>query len=126
VQRLAARSGFRPVTLQTWSADKLAKEVVRTNAQTASDELDLLHLLYVDLEPATQVTFLDAAGVTHANGVMADDLHPPYADEAAVKRGAVAVRDQHGEDGMRYLRTLARYSREGWPGIEGVVAELEP
>lgn len=125
VQRLAAKSGFRPVTLQTWSPDKLAREVVRTNAQTASDELDLLHLLYVDLEPATQVTFLDAAGVAHENGVMADDLKPPYADEAAVKRAAAIVRDQHGEDGMRYLRTLARYSREGWPGIEGVVAELE-
>ena len=126
IQRLAARIGFRPVTLQGWSTDKLAREVVRTNAQTANDELDLLHLLYVELEPATQITFLDAAGVKHENGVMADDLSTPYADEAAVKRAAAAVRERHGEDGMRYLRTLARYSREGWPGIEQTVAELEP
>jgi hypothetical protein len=126
IQRLAARIGFRPVTLQGWSTDKLAREVVRTNAQTANDELDLLHLLYVELEPATQITFLDAAGVKHENGVMADDLSTPYADESAVKRAAAAVRERHGEDGMRYLRTLARYSREGWPGIEQTVAELEP
>jgi hypothetical protein len=125
VQRLAARIGFRAVTLQTWSADKLAREIVRTNAQTASDELDLLHLLYVELEPATQITFLDAAGVKHENGVMADDLEAPYADAAAVKHAAGVVRERHGEDGMRYLRTLARYSREGWPGIEQTVAELE-
>ena len=126
VQRLAARSGFRPVTLQTWPADKLAQEIVRMNAQTANDELDLLHLLYVEVEPAIQITFLDAAGVAHENGVMPDDLATPYADADAAKRGAIAVRDQHGEDGMRYLRTLARYSREGWPGIGTVVEELEP
>ena len=31
--------------------------------------------------------------------------------------GMAAVRERHGEDGERYLRTLARYASEGWPGI---------
>ena len=124
VRRLTARpGGFRAVTLKTWPVDRLAKEVVRTNAQTSQDELDLLHLLYVELEPAIQATFLDAAGVKHEGGQMADDLTPPYADEVAVRRGAEAVRGQHGADGERYLQTLARYSREGWPGIEAIVEE---
>jgi hypothetical protein len=117
VQRLAARNGFRPVTLQTWSADKLAHEVIRTRAETGEDELSLLHLLYVELEPAIQSTFLDAAGVAHENGAMPDDLEAPYANEEGVKRGIEAVRTQHGDDGERYLRTLARYSADGWPGI---------
>jgi hypothetical protein len=121
--RLVARGGgFRQVTVQGWPADRLAREVVRLNAETAQDELDLLHLHFVELEPATQITFLDAAGVAHANGVMAEDLAEPYADAEAVRRAAAAVRAQHGEDGERYLRTLARYSRAGWPGIEEVVA----
>lgn len=121
IQRLVARGGgFRAVTLNQWPVDRLAKEIVRMNAQTAQDELDLLQLLYVDLEPAIQATFLDAAGVRHDNGKMAEDLEPPYADAEAVRRGAAAVRAKHGEDGERYLRTLARYSREGWPGIEDV------
>lgn len=125
-QRVVARGGgFRAVTVQAWPADRLAREVVRLNAETAQDELDLLHLLYVELEPAIQTTFLDAAGVAHTGGVMAEDLTPPYADAAAVRRAADIVREQHGDDGVRYLRTLARYSREGWPGIEDVVAELE-
>ena len=124
-QRVVARGGgFRAVTVQAWPADRLAREVVRLNAETAQDELDLLHTLYVELEPAIQSTFLDAAGVAHTNGVMAESLAPPYADADAVRRGADAVREQHGDDGLRYLRTLARYSREGWPGIEGIVAEL--
>ena|SRR3569833_229348 len=118
--RLAAKTGFRPVTLQSWSADKLASEVVRTRAESGDDELNLLHLMYVDLEPAIQTTFLDAAGVRHENGVMPDDLQPPYTDEDGVKRGIDAVRTQHGDDGERYLRTLARYNSEGWPGIKAV------
>lgn len=117
IARLAAKNGFRPVTLQSWPADKLAREVVRTRAETGDDELNLLHLLYVELEPGIQATFLDAAGVKHENGVMPDELEPPYADAAAVQRGVAAVRAKHGEDGERYLRTLARYSSAGWPGI---------
>ena len=57
VQRLVARGGgFRAATLQTWSADRLAREVIRLNAETAHDELELLQLLYVDLEPAIQIS----------------------------------------------------------------------
>lgn len=122
IQRLAGlKGGFRPVTLQSWPADKLAREVVRRNAESAQDEFDLLHFLYVELEPAIQVTFLDAAGVPHENAKMPDDLEPPYTDADAVKRGVDAVRAQHGEDGERYLRTLVKYSRDGWPGIETAV-----
>jgi hypothetical protein len=123
VQRMAARGGFRPTTIQQWPAEKLAAEVVRTKAETSNDELDLLHLLYVQLEPAIQITFLDTAGVKHENGAMAEDLASPYATADAVQRGAAAVRERHGEDGERYLRTLARYSAKDWPGIEEIVKE---
>lgn len=124
VQRMAARpGGFRLVTLRSWSPDRLAAEVVRLNAQTAQDELDLLHLLYVELEPAIQITFLDAAGVSHENGQMPDDLEMPYADEAAVARAAAAVRARHDADGERYLRTLARYTPAAWPGIDRIASD---
>ena len=118
MQRLASRpGGFRAVTLQSWPADRLAREVVRLRAETSQAEFDLLHLLYVELDPSIQITFLDAAGVSHEGGRMPDDLEPPYADAAAVRRGAEAVRAKHGEEGARYLQTLAVYSGEGWPGI---------
>jgi hypothetical protein len=126
VQRLVARGGgFRAVTLQSWPADRLAREVVRMNAESAQDELDLLQLLYVDLEPEIQIAFLDAAGVPHETGRIPDELELPYADAASVRRAAAAVRERHGADGMRYLRTLARYNRAGWPEIDAAVAELE-
>lgn len=125
MQRLVSRGGgFRAVTLQSWPVDRLAREVVRMGAESAQDELDLLQLLYLELEPGIQATFLDAAGVAHEGGKMPEDLEVPYADAAAVRRGAAAVRERHGAEGERYLRTLLRYSREGWPGIEDVVAQL--
>jgi hypothetical protein len=123
VQRLASKTGFRPATLQSWPADKLAREIVRTRAETPQDELSLLHLLYVEVDPSIQITFLDAAGVSHDNGVMPDDLESPYANMDGVKRGIDAVRAIHGEDGERYLRTLSRYSADGWPGISDTTAE---
>ncbi len=126
IQRLVARGGgFRAATLQSWAADRLAREVVRLNAQNAFDELELLQLLYVDLEPATQITFLDAAGVPHENGVMDEKLEAPYADAAAVSRGAHAVLAAHGEDGRRYLRTLARYNLAAWPELDTLLATLD-
>lgn len=120
-QRLVAKGGgFRAATLLAWPVDRLAREIVRVNAQSANDELDLLQLLYVDLEPAIQTTFLDAAGVSHEGGRIPEELEPPYADGPAVQRGIEAVRSAHGEDGERYLRTLARYNAGAWPGIEAM------
>src|ERR1043165_1926841 len=122
VQRMMSRGCFRPVTLQSWPAEKLASEIVRMKAETGNDELDLLHLLYVELEPAIQTTFLDAAGVKHDSGKIPEELHSPYADEAGVKRAVAAVRAKHGEEGERYLKALARYDTEAWPGIATAIA----
>jgi hypothetical protein len=121
VQRMMSRGGFRPATLQSWPPEKLASEIVRMKAETGNDELDLLHLLYVELEPAIQTTFLEAAGVKHDNGKIPEELKSPYADEAGVKRGVAAVRAKHGEEGERYLKTLARYAAEAWPGIVAAI-----
>ena len=59
-QRLASRGGgFRASAVQAWPVDRLAKEVVRLNAENPTDELELLQLLYVELEPAIQIAFLE-------------------------------------------------------------------
>jgi hypothetical protein len=126
-QRLISRGGgFRAVTLNSWPAEKLAREIVRMKAEQQQDELDLLHLLYVELEPAIQIDFLDTARVPHERGVMPEKLEPPFADEEAVRVAAAKVMEQHGADGARYLHTLARYSAPGWPGIADVVDKLPP
>lgn len=122
IQRLVSRGGgFRAVTLVGWPLDKLAREVVRLNAQSGDDEAELLQALYVDLEPGVQVTFLEAAGVAHEGAVIDEKLEPPFADADAVARAAAVVREKHGEDGEHYLRTIAKYNPGAWPGVTELV-----
>jgi len=123
VTRMASRGGgFRPATLLQWPADKLAREVVRLGAESAEDELNLLNLLYVEFEPEIQAVFLDAAGVPHTNGAMAEELQPPFASAEAVTKAAGVVQEKFGEDGRHYLVTIARYNGEGWPGLDALLA----
>jgi hypothetical protein len=119
--RMAKRGGFRAVTLQLWPPAKLAQEVVRMNAQTADDEVDLLQTLYVDFEPAIQADFLAAAGVKADGAVIDEAIEPPYCDAASVIKAAAAIRAKHGEDAEHYLRVIARYNPAGWPGVEALV-----
>lgn len=119
ISRIAARGGgFRPAKLRGWSPEQLAREVVRHNLETPQDELGLLIALYVELEPAIQIAFLDAAGVRHEGGTIPEDLTPPFAPAAAVCAAADLVVERFGADGVRYLRTIAWYNGDAWPGLE--------
>lgn len=124
IARMSKRGGFRPVTLLQWPAAKLAQEVVRMNAQTADDEIDLLQALYVDLEPQIQADFLAAAGVKSDGAVIDEKLEAPYAGADAVAKAAKAIVATHGDDAVHYLRVIARYNPAGWPGIDEVLAGL--
>lgn len=122
VQRLLEKlRGFRAVTIQKWPAEQLAREVVRLKAESPQDEFDLLLALYVELEPAMQITFLDAAGVKHEKGVIDEELDAPYTDAAGVAKAVAAVRAAHGAEGEHYLQTLLHYNKEGWPGLDTLV-----
>lgn len=124
ITRLASRKGgFRAATFQPWPAEKIAREVVRAGVENIQDEVDLLQLLYVELEPAIQITFLDAAGVKHDNGTMPEELAPPFTDEAGTARAVRAVMASHGAAADHYLLTLATYAQAGWPGIVHAITE---
>jgi hypothetical protein len=125
VQRLVSRGGgYRPASFQNWPAERLAQEVVRLKVESAQDELGLMQTLYVDMEPAIQTTFLDAAGVKHTNGRMEDGVEPPYCGESATKAGADAAIAAHGDEAVRYLRTIHRYAAADWPGLDAIIAAL--
>ena len=124
IARMSKRGGFRPVTLLQWPAAKLAQEVVRMNAQTADDEVDLLQALYVDIEPRIQADFLAAAGVKADGAVIDETLEAPYASAEAVAKAASAIVGAHGDEAVHYLRVIARYNPAGWPGIDEVLAGM--
>jgi len=121
-QRLVAKGGgFRAATLMTWTPDRLAREIVRLNAESAQDELELLQVLYVDMEPAIQITFLETAGVAHEQGVIPEGLELPYATADQVAQAAAAVLAQHGDNGRHYLQVLVRYNLAAWPGLDTLI-----
>ena len=125
IQRIVARGGgFRRETIRKWTPAQLAREIVRANLETPHDELGLLQTLYVELEPAIQIAFLEATGVAHQGASIPDDLKPPFADPATVRKAALALVENHGDDARRYLMTIALYNGEAWPGIDAVLAEL--
>jgi hypothetical protein len=124
IMRLVGKGGgFRPQTLRKWPVEQLAKEVVRRNMETPEEQLGLLQLLYVELEPQLQIDFLDAAGVAHENGSMPEELEPPFAKDEAVKAAAEGLLAKHGESARHYLVTIATYNGEGWPGLAGMLGE---
>lgn len=126
IQRLVGRGGgFRPASFQNWPAERLAQEVVRLKVESAQDELGLMQTLYVDLEPAIQTTFLDAAGVKHTDGRIDEDQEPPFCDAASVEKASATLIAAHGDEGVRYLRTIHRYAVESWPGLETVLAGID-
>ncbi len=127
IQRLVSRGGgFRPASFQNWPAERLAQEVVKLKVESAQDELGLMQTLYVDLEPAIQTTFLDAAGVKHSDGRIDEESEPPFCSADAVARASAATIAAHGDEGARYLRTIHRYASESWPGLDDVIDGLEP
>lgn len=122
VQRLVARGGgFRAETLKKWPVDQLAREIIRRNVEGPQDELQLLLLLYVEIEPIYQTTFLEATGVPHDGANIADDLPTPFADQATVRKAAEALMAQFGDDARHYLRTIALYNGAAWPGLAELV-----
>ncbi len=127
IQRLVSRGGgFRPASFQNWPAERLAQEVVKLKVESAQDELGLMQTLYVDLEPAIQTTFLDAAGVKHTDGRIDEESEPPFCSTEAVAKASAATIAAHGDEGVRYLRTIHRYASESWPGLDQVINGLEP
>jgi hypothetical protein len=124
VRRIVARpGGFRLETVRKRTNAQLANDIVRFGMENALDEARLLQLLYVELEPGLQMAFLDAAGVAHEQGVIPEELQPPFADVARVRSAALALLGAHGEDGRQYLRTILIYNAVAWPGLADVLSE---
>jgi hypothetical protein len=122
VSRIVAKGGgFRVKTVAGYSREQLAKEVVRLNAQSENDEVDLLQALYLEVRPEIQIAFLDACGVKHEDGAIDESVVVPYASAETVEKAAAALRTQFGDDGLHYLRTCARYNGAAWPGLDALV-----
>jgi hypothetical protein len=125
VRRIASRpGGFRLETVRKRPTEQLAREIVKFALENAAEEVAMLQTLYLELEPELQIEFLDACGVKRDGVAIHDDVKPPFADAATVRTAAIALVERHGESARHYLRTIATYNADGWPGLGDVLAGL--
>lgn len=125
VRRIVARpGGFRLETVRKRPNEQLAREVVRFALEGAGEEVALLQTLYLELEPALQVEFLDRTAVSRDGAMIAEEVQPPFASAEKVREASLALVAAHGDAARHYLRTIATYNAEAWPGLGELLAEL--
>ena len=83
---------------------------------------NLVPYRWLDLARAPDAQrLLDAAGVAHKDGHIAEDATPPFCDETTTKKAVEMVRAQFGDACEHYLKTITTYNAASWPGIEQLV-----
>ena len=77
----------------------------------------LLVTFHLTHQRAMMGTFLDALGISHDNGLIADDAAPAM-DEAKLPEAVAALRTQYpAEDVDLYLHTLRLQDHKTWGGV---------
>lgn len=127
IQRLVSKGGgFRAETLRKWPLEQLAREITRRGMENFADELRLLQMLYVELEPEIQKEYLDLAGVAHEEGSIPEELQEPYTSQELALSAAGQLIERRGDEGLHYLRTIATYNGGAWPGLADWLTERSP
>ncbi len=123
----------RPVFLKKQPFERRAEAIRRALARVASNELaeEFLAVYFLECRNELLVEWLDGLGISHEDGVLADDEVTAPADDAL--RSAVAAfrtgRDAETElpaaeagDRELLLRAFAAQSSVRWPTLEALLA----
>ena len=114
---IAQRIKFRLKSVQAMPIDKRARQLVALPAVSEIVAARLLVSYHLAHQRPMMATFLDALGIAHEDGLIADEeLAPPTAErlaEAAKTLGASFP----AEDVALYLQTLQWQDAETWAGL---------
>lgn len=119
---IARRMNFRPKSVHALAIERKAKMLAQM--QEVSDSIATRALISYHFKAKRDLmgAFLDAVGIAHENGMIAEESVPaPPADKltAAIKK----VREtfpQHDVD--LYMRTLATLDGDTWAGMDEAMA----
>ena len=117
VLAIANRIKFRVTSVIKMPREKKARQLVALPAVSEVVAARLLVTYHLDQQRPMMATFLDALGVQHDNGLIADDTlaaPPPETLQAAVRTLAEAY---PAEDVAVYLSTLIWQDPETWSGL---------
>jgi hypothetical protein len=114
---IAQRIKFRTRSVQTLPREKKARHLVNLGAVSEMVAARLLVAYHLHHQRAMMGAFLDALGISHDNGLIADEeVQPPSAEK--LREAAQAIGASHpAEDVSLYLSTLMWQDPETWAGL---------
>ncbi|HWB29624.1 MAG TPA: hypothetical protein VG736_03905 [Vicinamibacterales bacterium] len=114
---LARRLNFRPKTLQSLSIDRRARHLAQVGDVSDAIATRALIAYHFAAQRPLMGAFLDALGIAHENGLIADEsLAAPSADRIAAAAETVRSSFDAGDVDL-YLRTLAALDGETWANL---------
>jgi hypothetical protein len=111
---IAQRIKFRPKSVAVLPVEKKAKHLSTLLGVSEMMAARLLVAYHLEHQRPMMGSFLDALGIKHENGMIAeDDVQPP--GDAALKKAAAAIGQAYpAEDVSLYLSTLLWQDMETW------------
>jgi hypothetical protein len=116
----------RPQAARTVPAERKAAALASVAEPSEILAASLLVALHLGLRRALLATFLDAVGLAHDQGLLAEDAAGEPVAEDAARRGVEALLAAYPPDHVRtYLNTLYLQDHDRWAVLERAVAGLE-
>jgi hypothetical protein len=113
---------IRPQSARTLAPERKAAALASVTEPSELLAAALLVALHLGERRPLLRAFLDAAGLVHDDGLLADDPAAPPIGEDAARRGCQALARAFPEDQVRtYLNTLWLQDHDRWGVLERVV-----
>jgi hypothetical protein len=117
---IAQRIKFRTRSVQALPREKKSLHLLNLGAVSEMIAARLLVAYHLHHQRAMMAAFLDALGIAHEDGLIADeDVQPPSADRLRDAAKAIAAAFP-AEDVALYLSTLMWQDAETWAGLSGL------
>jgi hypothetical protein len=117
VVMIAQRIKFRVRSVQTLAREKKSRHLVNLGSVSEMVAARLLVAYHLHHQRAMMAAFLDALGIAHDNGLIADEeLKAPSADRLRDAARAIGAA-YPAEDVALYLATLMWQDPETWAGL---------
>jgi len=120
VAAIAQRIKFRPKSVLTMSREKKARHLVSLGAVSELVAARLLVAFHLSHRRPMMAAFLDALGIRHDDGLIAEDEIPPPSSEQLRAAAAAIAGSFPADDVALYLSTLIWQDPDTWGALADV------
>jgi hypothetical protein len=125
VSTIAQRIKFRPKSVIAMPIDKKSRQLVALPAISEAVAARLLVAYHLAHQRPMMGRFLDALGIAHEDGLIAEEKLEPVAKERLATAAKALTESFPSEDVSLYLSTLLWQDPEAWGGLSGL-PEVRP